>query len=177
MNASRLTLLAACVATLGACSNGSYDRPKPPANMPPVLTAIADRAIDQDTTLMIEFALMDPQTDAAQIMVSAAADGMSPFPADGITLGGNGGTRTLTLTPLEAATGTAVITVTATDPQGLSTMRSFTVNVQARVASLLETTLATLAKDRTDDPTVLNGLTFTQDVNDPSVFDPFLGTP
>ena len=33
-------------------------------------------------------------------------------------LGGSGATRTITLTPLEAATGAANVTLTVTDPQG-----------------------------------------------------------
>ena len=50
--------------------------------------------------------------------MSAAADGTSVFPADGVTLGGSGAVRSITLTPLEATTGTANITLTVIDGEG-----------------------------------------------------------
>ncbi len=173
-------LLAAATIVVAACSSNSYDPPGPPppmANQAPVISAITDRTADQDTVLSIEFSVADSQTDAAQLMLTATADGTGLFPADGVVLGGAGVARTVTLTPLEAATGTATISVTATDPQGLSSSRMFTVMVNPRTASLLEVTLASFAKAATDDATTINGLTFTQDANDPAVFDPLIGAP
>ena len=52
------------------------------------------------------------------LTVTAAADGTSVVPADGVTLGGSGAVRSITLTPLEAATGTVNVTLTVTDPRG-----------------------------------------------------------
>jgi hypothetical protein len=173
-------LLAATTTVVAACSSNSYDPPGPPppmANEAPVISEIADRTTDQDTVVSIEFGVADSQTDAAQLALAATADGNGLFPADGVMLGGSGTARTLMLTPLEAATGIATISVTATDPQGMSSSRTFSVAVNARVASLRDVALASFAKAPTDEVTPVNGFTFAQDADDPAAFDPLLGTP
>jgi hypothetical protein len=178
-----LALLAATTLVVAACSNNndSYDPPPPAppaANQAPLISAILDVAVDQDTVVgPIAFGVTDTQTDAAQLMVTATTDGTGLFPADGVALGGSGVGRTLTLTPLEAATGTATITLTVMDPQGLASTRSFTVTVNARPASLRDVTLASFAKGRAEEATPVNGFTFAQDANDPAIFDPLLGAP
>jgi hypothetical protein len=172
-----LALLAATISVVAGCSNSpdGYDQP-PDANQPPVISVITSKTADQDTTVgPIEFRVADHETDASQLALSAAADGTSVFPADGVVLAGSGTTRTLTLTPLEAATGTATITVTAADPQGAASSRSFTVAVNARGASLRDAALSTFAKGEADEATVLNGLTFAQDAEDPAIFEPLIG--
>ena len=171
-------LLAVTTLAVAACSSNSYDPPAPPAapaNQAPVISAIADQVADQDTLVSIEFGVMDNETAAAQVTLTATANSNAVFPEDGVLLGGAGSARTLTLTPLEAATGMATISVTATDPQGLSTSRSFAVTVNARAASLRDVTFASFGKASTDEGAPLNGLTFTQDADDPAVFDPLLG--
>ena len=67
-------------------------------------------------------------------------------PADGITLAGTGAVRTITLTPLEAATGAANVTLTVIDAEGASGHASFRVTVNARSASIQDTALTTFAK-------------------------------
>jgi hypothetical protein len=173
-------VLAATTLVVAACSSGSggydVDPPPPAANTAPVVSAIADQSGNQDTVLgPIEFGISDRESDIAMLTITAAADGTNVFPADGIVLAGSGTTRTLTLTPLEAATGAANVTVTLTDPQGLSASRTFRVNVNARVASFRDTSLATFAKAETDEPTPISGFTFTQDADDPAIYEPLIG--
>jgi hypothetical protein len=172
---ARLALLAATTLVVAACSSNDYDRPDPPAPAPvntaPSIAAIPDRTSSQDTTVgPIEFAIGDRETAAADLRVAAVADGTSVVPADGITLGGAGATRTITLTPLEAATGTVNVTLTVTDAAGALTRSAFRVMVNARTASLRDTTLTTFAKGGTDDVTPVNGFTFTQDADDGAAF-------
>ena len=84
-------------------------RPTPRRRSP----AITRQDGDQDTVVgPIEFSVADRETAASQLTVSAAADGTSVFPADGVALGGSGAVRSITLTPLEATTGTANVTLT-----------------------------------------------------------------
>lgn len=174
-----LALLAATTFVVAGCS--SSDRTAPPpmtANMPPVVAAIANVTADQDTVVgPLEFSVSDDTTPANQITVTAAADGGTPFPADSVQLGGTGATRSITLRPLESTTGTANITVTAIDAQGLKTMRAFSVVLNARNASVRDAVMSTFAKNEADDATALNGFTFAQDADDPATFDELLGNP
>ena len=179
-NKAGLVLLAATTLVVAACSSNDNDymEPEPPAaNVAPSIAGIADRTSFQDSVVgPIEFSIGDRETDASMLTVSAAADGTDVVPADGIALGGGGAVRSITLTPLEAATGAVNVTLTVTDAQGAATMRSFRVTVNARTASIRETALAAFARGGADAPTVVNGITFIQDADDPAIFEPLIGT-
>ena len=171
----RLAALAATTLVVAACGGGGgdgggYMPPPPPTNSAPAVSAINDRASDQDTMLAIDFGVDDRESGAGNLTVTAVADGTSVFPADGVQLSGSGATRTLTLTPLEAATGTAMITIRAVDPEGAVALRSFVVAVNAKNNSLRAMALETFAKAENDTPTTLNGWTIQQDADDPATF-------
>jgi predicted small lipoprotein YifL len=170
-------VLAATTLVVAACGRDGRgpDVPPPAANTAPVMSAVADRSIDQDTALTIEFGITDRESDVGKLRLTAAADSGVVFPADGVALSGSGTTRTLTLTPLESATGTTSITLTLTDPDGASVARTFNVTVQARGASMRSVALTTFAKTETDAPTEINGFTFSQDADDPAIFQPLVG--
>jgi len=170
-----LAALAATTLMVAACGGGGGDgggyQPTPaPANSAPAVSAIADRAADQDTALALDFGVDDRESGAGSLTVTAVADGTSVFPADGVELSGSGATRTLTLTPLEAATGTAMITIRAADPEGAVALRSFAVTVNAKNNSVRAMALETFAKGENDTPTTLNGWTIQQDADDPATF-------
>jgi len=167
-------LLTACG---GGGGGGDMGPPPPAANTAPTVSAIAAKAGDQDTVIgPIDFSIGDKETDAAALTVSATADGVSVVPEDGITIAGSGAARTITLTPLEAATGTVNVSIAVADPQGATTSRVFNVTVHARPASVREWSLVTFAKAETDDATGMNGYTFAQDADDPAIFEPLIGT-
>src|SRR5262245_47064610 len=133
-----LAVLAATTVLVAACggggSDGGYMAPAPspaPVNTTPGISAITDKISDQDTVVSVDFSVDDKETAAGSLSVSAAADGTELFPADGVVLSGSGATRTLTLTPLEATTGTAKVSVRVEDAQGAVAMRSFQVAVNA----------------------------------------------
>jgi hypothetical protein len=171
-------LLAATTLVVAACGGGSRDDTPPPAaaNYPPTATAIADRTSDQDTVVgPIAFDVADAESDPARLVVTAMTDGNAVIPADGVTLGGTGGSRTITLTPLESATGTVNITLTVTDPDGAIGRRAFVLTVNPHPASVRDVTLATFAKSESDDVTPINGFTFTQDADDSASFEPQVG--
>ena len=169
-----LSLLAAATLVVTACSSNNDSPRMPPAavNEPPTIGAVADQTVSQDTVIgPIEFAVTDKETAAASLNVTAGADSASLFPADGVVLSGSGATRSITLTPLEASTGTATIALIVSDSAGANTTRTFKVVVNAKNASLRDVALSTFAKAETDDPTTINGLTFAQDADDPATFD------
>jgi hypothetical protein len=173
-NKAGLVLLAATTLVVAACSSNSNDDPyMPPAagNTAPVISAVTDKISAQDTVVgPIDFGITDGESAVSTLTVAATADANSVFPADGVMLTGSGATRSLTLTPLEAATGTTTISLTVTDPQGMSASRTFKVTVNARSASMRTTALDTFAKAEADDQTAVNGITFEQDADDPAVF-------
>ena len=173
-NKIRLAVLAVTTLVVAACGGGGGDggmayTPQP-ANVAPSVSAINDRSGDQDTALSIDFGVDDKESGAGSLVVSAAADGATLFPADGVALSGSGATRTLTLTPLEATTGTATITVRVVDPEGAVALRSFAVAVNAKNNSIKAMALDTFAKAESDVPTTLNGWTIQQDADDPATF-------
>lgn len=179
-NKTGVVLLAATTLVVAACGGGSGGddpMPTPPVNSAPAISAITDLTSLQDTVVgPIEFSIADPETDASMLKVSAAADGVSVVPADGIALGGSGAVRSITLTPLEAATGAVNVTLTVTDAQGAIGTRSFRVMVNERNASIREAALASYAKAGSDEPLVVNGITWIQDADDPAIFAPYMGT-
>jgi hypothetical protein len=167
-----LALLAATTLVVAACG-GSDQRPMGPAapmNSPPVITGVLDQTIDQDNALSVEFGVQDRETGAGSLKVTAVANDGTLFPADGVLLTGTGATRQLTLTPLEAATGAASISIGVTDADGGYTARTFKVTVNARSASMRDLAVATFAKGEADEATSINGVTFQQDADDPAVF-------
>jgi len=169
----QLAVLAATTLVVAACGGSGGDSmytPPPPANNAPSVSMIGNQVADQDTTVVVDFAVDDRESGAGALTVTAAADGTLLFPVDGLVLSGSGATRQLTLTPLEAATGSAAITISVADPEGLVTLRSFAVAVNARNASIREKVLETFAKAESDPATVMNGWTVQQDADDPATF-------
>lgn len=179
-NYTRLVLIAATTLVVAACSSGiddDYMAPAPPAaNTAPSVSGITDRASNQDTVIgPIEFGVSDRESDASMLTVGASLDGAGVVSADGVTLAGTGAVRSITLTPSEAATGAVNVTLTVTDPQGATSSRSFQVTVNARAASMRDVALTTFAKAESDEVTAVNGFTFTQDADDPAIFQPLIG--
>lgn len=174
-NDIRNAVLAATTLVVAACGGGGAGAMStPPSNSAPMVSSIASKSADQDTSLAIDFTVDDKESGPGSLTVAAAADGAALFPADGVVLSGSGGTRTLTLTPLEAATGTATIGIDVTDPAGAVTTRTFAVAVNARNNSMRSMALDTFAKAETDTATQLNGWTVQQDADDPAVFAPLI---
>ena len=103
----------------------------PPAETRPGLSAIPDGTIPAGGTLgPVTFAVADAESPATALTVTAASSDPAVIPPDGIVLDGTGPTRTVTITA-GGQVGTATVTVTATDPQGLTFSRTFTVTVTA----------------------------------------------
>jgi hypothetical protein len=171
-NQIRFAVLAATTLVVAACGGGGGGSgyAPTPMNSAPSVSNLADRSSDQDTTLTIDFSIDDRESGAANLAVTAAVDGSSVIPADGVVLSGTGATRTLTLTPLEATTGTANVTVRVSDPEGAATTRSFAVAINAKNNSLRAMALETFVKAENDTPTVINGWTIQQDADDPATF-------
>ena len=177
-NYRSFVLLAATTLVVAACGGGSdrMEMPPPAANSAPAISGIANVSVNQDTVAgPIEFGISDRESESAVLTVSAKADGTDVIAADGLNVAGTGAVRNISLTPLEAATGTVNVTLTVTDPQGATTSRSFQVVVNVKPASIRDWSLSTFAKAESDEVTAMNGYTFTQDADDPAIFEPLIG--
>lgn len=105
-----------------------------PVNDAPVLTAISDVAIDEDTvTGPIQFTVSDVDSPLADLSISAATDDTAMIPRANIVLSpiGADGACTLTLTPVANSYGTATMSVTVKDAGGKLTTETFVLTVNA----------------------------------------------
>jgi hypothetical protein len=75
------------------------------------------------------FTVSDDQTAAGQLPVTATSSDEGVVPLSGIALTGTGADRTVNITPAPGRTGSAVITLTVRDEQGLAAADTFTVSV------------------------------------------------
>jgi hypothetical protein len=99
----------------------------PPLNQPPRITKIADLAIEVDEVGTVELGVSDESVPA--VRVSAESLNPSLIPAAGLTLKGSGAERLLTVAPVPGKTGEALVTVAATDADGLTDSKEIAVFV------------------------------------------------
>ncbi len=93
---------------------------------PPTMTPLADRVIDEDSgTGPILFVLGGPDSNPANLTLSGLASNTNLLPTPNMIFGGAGANRTVTLTPAPNQFGSTLVTVQATDPNGLSASQSF----------------------------------------------------
>jgi hypothetical protein len=104
-------------------------------NTPPTISTIATVLIAKDSvSTAIPFTIGDAETSAGSLTVLGSSDNTTLVPNGGITFGGTGANRTVTVTPAAGQTGTAIITVTVSD--GTDTTNSaFLLSVRARPAA------------------------------------------
>ncbi|MBI3871297.1 MAG: tandem-95 repeat protein [Verrucomicrobia bacterium] len=101
------------------------------AGLPPVLTAIPDQVINEDTTsALLPFIVSDPDSALNRITVTWASGNSNVVGLGGIVLGGSGSNLTLRVTPVANASGLAVISLIASDGVNTST-NSFKVTVRS----------------------------------------------
>jgi Zn-dependent metalloprotease len=84
--------------------------------------------VASNTSATLNLTVGDPDGDAADLTLSATSSNQNLVPESGITFGGSGADRTISLTVLKKS-GSAVVTVTVTDTDGNTA--SVEINVQA----------------------------------------------
>lgn len=169
-----LIALTATALAVAGCGGGSGSSPSPDA--PPSLSAIADVAVNQDTSsTAIPFAVRDDRTAAGSLTVTASSSDTTVIPVEGITLAGGGTNRTVMVTPMETAIGAATVSLTVVDAAGLSTTRSFRVTVNAVNVAFTRWTFDMFSDAEGADSRSLLGFTLTNDSDDqPDAFDSLL---
>ena len=101
-----------------------------PLQTPPVLSAISLQTIVWKTTpAPVAFTVYDLESEAGSLSVNVASTNAALFPSGSIALSGTGTGRSVSFAPAGNAVGSDLITITATDPDGLSSTHSFLVKV------------------------------------------------
>ncbi len=102
-------------------------------NQAPTVAGPADVSLPAGTAVPpLAVAVGDVDAPPGYTVLSAVSSNQALLPNAGIAVGGSGGARTLTLTPVAGAVGAAVITITATDEGG----RTATDTVQLTVTGV-----------------------------------------
>ena len=115
-------------------------------NDAPVVSTIASQVTSEDTpTGAISFTVGDVETAASDLVVTASSSNLSLVPDAGLALGGTGSNRNLTVTPAANQSGSATITVTVRDAEGLAVNSSFVLTVNAVNDAPMMSMLADLA--------------------------------
>jgi len=167
----RLGLLTAAILVAAGCSSGANNGPAATVKQSPQISAINDQTVAQDSmSSPIMFTISDPDSDVSTLKVTASSQNGDLIASDGITIGGNGGARTVTLMPNDAAFGSTIVTIVVTDPQGAQATRPFNVQVTTMAVSFLDFATQTVGADENSQARTLAGLSFTQDADDPAAF-------
>jgi uncharacterized membrane-anchored protein len=99
-------------------------------NVPPSLSRINDQTTPENTpTASIPFRVIDPDTPIGNFTLRAVSSNTALVPVTGFEFAGSGADRTLRITPTRDLTGTATITVEASEPAGGKASVSFGVTV------------------------------------------------
>lgn len=163
----KLSLLSALASSLlaAACSSGGGMGGSQGSS--PTVSSIATQSVNQDTPVgPIRFSVSSSTGTADQLAVTASSSNPDLLPDSGITVAGSGTSRTITLTPLADAFGTAEITITARDAQGRSARATFPVIVSPVFASFTSTANAAFAADEDARPLALSGVTLQPDADE-----------
>ena len=102
----------------------------PPGAGAPIISFIADQVINEDAeTALLPVTISDPDTPLLQLNVSRTSSNPSLVRPSDLVFGGTGSNRVLRVIPRPNQSGSAIITITVTDPQNHSTSRSFVIEV------------------------------------------------
>jgi hypothetical protein len=99
-----------------------------PANTPPVMSGLLNTNTLAGTPVTLAFTIGDAETDASNLILSSNSTYTTLLPPSGISYGGSGSNRTVTITPAPNQIGVAAMTVTVSDGV-LSTNVTFAVMV------------------------------------------------
>ncbi len=95
----------------------------------PVISDIADAATDEDTPKLVAFTVTDVETPAGALIVTGSSSNPALVPNLNLEFGGGDSNRTLTVTPATNQFGSAIITVTVQDADGIQASDSFVLTV------------------------------------------------
>ena len=90
--------------------------PIAPINSPPTISNVGNQTVSTgQSTGSLSFTVNDNETSGSQLSVTASSSNLSLVPVNNIAISTSGNSRTISLTPAGAQTGTASITLTVSD--------------------------------------------------------------
>jgi hypothetical protein len=99
-------------------------------NEPPVLGAISGKSMNEDTVLHTQLTVTDAETtDCNNLNISFSSSNTNLIPDENISYTCGSDALYLSLAPVNNQSGIATIFITVSDPEGLTDMTSFDVNV------------------------------------------------
>ena len=99
-------------------------------NINPSISGISDTSIIEGTTPSpIPFTVSDPETPLNNLTVTASSSNTALIPNGNISLQGNTGSRTISLSPVVGETGSTTITITLDDNAGGVVTKTFVVTI------------------------------------------------
>jgi dienelactone hydrolase len=117
----------------------------PVSNFRPEISWVADQRTTPGTAVNgIAFTVGDVETSAASLTVTASSSNTTLLPASGITFGGSGASRTVSLVPASGQSGLSTITLTVSDGTR-SCATAFTLTVAATVSGNTPPTIQSIA--------------------------------
>ncbi|MBL9167368.1 MAG: tandem-95 repeat protein [Verrucomicrobiales bacterium] len=102
-----------------------------PVNDPPTLSSIPNVVVDEDLGWSVPFVVGDVESVAGELVLSASSSNETLIPSTQLRITGEGADRVLAGDPLPNQSGTALITLRVTDPQGGTSSRDFTLTVSS----------------------------------------------
>ncbi len=130
-NATGTAILTITVSDGAATTTRTFNVTVNAVNDAPTISAIADQSINEDSSSgTIAFRINDVDNAVGSLVVTGTSSNQTLIANAGIVLAGSGANRTIALTPLSNATGTAVITIAVSDGTATTT-RTFNVTVNA----------------------------------------------
>jgi len=121
VNQNAFSIITISVSDGGQTTSTSFRVTVTATNTAPVISAIADQVIDEDTSLSaIPFSIGDTETAATSLVLSALSSNPTLLPVTNIVFSGSGSNRTVTVTPLPNQNGQATVTVRVSDGQLIS---------------------------------------------------------
>jgi hypothetical protein len=111
--------------------------PSPPTttNVAPGIANVADQSVRSGaSTAAIPFTVSDDQPAGALTVTPSSSD-PSLIPLSGVVVTGTGADRAVTITPAVGRTGSAVVTLTVRDADGLTAADTFTITVSPPLAT------------------------------------------
>lgn len=107
------------------------------------------------STLTVPFSVSDPDHAATALTPTASSSNTGLLPLAGITFGGSGGSRTVSLTPTAGQTGQSTVTITMTDPASATGQSAFVLTVSGSAntpPTMSAISNQTLTKNSTSSP-------------------------